>query len=247
MDETDVDSLNPFEYQNLLYSQLLGEDVSLYISLEYEISDISEGGQTYTLYLPEGNYAVYGNLPWQLLSSMKAVLYVNDSYETAYARWLSPSVFYIPTDAGDSTASVVMEYEANMIADEQFYALNLDTLAEVTEKISQREADISLIENGYARFEVTAESGESLYISIPYNEGWIITLNGEEAEPELFADCMISIPLEDGVNVIEMKYQVHGLRAGVGISAAMIVLLGILVFVDKRRRQTQDIKINQEN
>ncbi|MCD8131022.1 MAG: YfhO family protein [Lachnospiraceae bacterium] len=239
-DETELASLNPFEYQNLLYSQLSGEEVSLYIPLDYEISDVSEGSQTYTLYLPEGNYAVYGNLPWE--SYMDAQLYVNDSYETAYSRWLSASVFYIPTESGDSTASVMIKYEENQILDEQFYALDLDALAQVTESLSLRAADTSLIENGYACFQVSAESGERLYISVPYNAGWTVTVNGKEVEPELFADCMISVLLESGENTVEMKYEVPGLKVGAAITLAVIILLGAVVIVDKRQKKN---KINQ--
>ncbi|MCD7806068.1 MAG: YfhO family protein [Lachnospiraceae bacterium] len=250
LEEADGDALNPFAYQNLLYSQLLGEEISLYIPLEYEISEVSDSGQTYTLYLPEGNYAVYGNLPW--LSFMDAVLYVNDTYETAYARWLSPSVFYIPTDNGDQTATVVIKYEENRITEEQFYALDLDALSYAAGKLSSGAADDSLIENGYAKFQVWAESGENLYLSIPYNVGWTITVNGEEVEPELFADCMMTIPLDEGFNTVEMKYRVPGLTAGTGISLAVLVLLVLAMTVERKKkgkpdRKHREIKINQEN
>ncbi|MCD8325941.1 MAG: YfhO family protein [Lachnospiraceae bacterium] len=160
---------------------------------------------------------------------------VNDSYKTAYASWLSPSVFYIPTDSGDSTATVAVKYEENLFTDEQFYALDLDALALATEALSLRAADTSLVENGYAKFQVSAEDGESLYISIPYHQGWTITVNGEKVEPELFANCMMSVPLESGVNTIEMKYQVPGLKAGAGISLAALVLLAAAMALDKRQ------------
>ncbi|MCD7751355.1 MAG: YfhO family protein [Lachnospiraceae bacterium] len=232
--ETDVDSRNPFAYQNLLYSQLLGEEISLYVPVDYEITDVSAASQTYTLYLPDGNYAVYGNLPWE--SYMDAVLSVNDVYETAYSRWLSASVFYIPTESKDTTATVRISYEENLIEEEQFYALDLDALAYAAEKLSLQAADTSVIENGYAYFQVTAQSGDKLYISIPYSEGWTVTVNKTVVEPELFADCMILVSLESGINTVEMKYEVPGLQAGFAISLASVALLGFVIVTERKRK-----------
>ena len=90
---------DPFVYQNYLYSILCGHPVSLYRPLSYTCSSKgdSDSGtdQVYTLSVPEGNYALYGNIPWD--SPMEnASLNVNDSYISRYSWWLSPSAFYIP-------------------------------------------------------------------------------------------------------------------------------------------------------
>ncbi|MCD7918958.1 MAG: YfhO family protein [Clostridiales bacterium] len=234
-------SLNPFEYQNLLYSQLIGEETELYTAVACESSD--DGSVlTYTLELPEGNYAVYGNLVWS--TYLSATLTVNDSYESGYAMKVSPSVFYIPTESGDTTATVVLNYENwentrnydSAVKSEQFYVLDLDKLAEVSEVLTARAADTISIQNGTAYFEVTANEGENLLVSIPCDSGWTITLNGEEAEAELFADCLYSIPLQEGVNTIEMHYHVPYLTVGVALTGAAVIIL-ILTYVLRRKRK----------
>lgn len=223
---------NPFVYQNEIYSKLLGENVEVYVPLQYE-----KVGQVYNISIPEGDYAIYGNLPWQ--SSANAKVNVNGHYETTYAYWLSPTVFYIPTNEGEETAVVTVQAAdiSGFVSEaEQFYALNLDVLAEVSSKISARSVDSLEIENGYAHVVVDAKSGEKLFVSIPYDRGWKVSLNGKEITPELFADCMYTIPLEDGVNEIEMIYQVPFLTAGIVVSAVGLVVLVIIMIFEKKNK-----------
>lgn len=223
---------NPFVYQNELYSKLLGETVELYVPLQYV-----QSGQTYTLSIPEGNYAIYGNLPWQ--SYANARVNANGYYETTYAYWLSPMVFYIPTNVGDQTAVVTVsaaDASGFVSGAEQFYALNLDKLAEVSEKISAHKVDSLELENGYAHVVTNAKAGEKLFISIPYDRGWKVTLNGEKVMPELFGDCMYTVALVDGVNEIEMSYSVPLLGAGIVVSIIGVIALGVIMMLERKNK-----------
>ena len=234
--EAELEGVNPFEYQNALYSQLAGEKAEIYSAIEYESIGNNEG-YVYQLDIPEGNYAIYGNLCWG--NETNAVLDVNGAYETAYAQWLSPSVFYVPVKENEHQATVTLtsaEYLA--VQDVQFYALDLDRLAEVTEKIKSREAKTLTIENGYLKCEIEAFEGESAYLSVPFDEGWTILLNGKEVEPDLFGDCMISIPLEAGENTIEMTYRAAGVTTGIIMTCISIPLM-VLVEVWNRRKSSK--------
>ncbi|MGN0335732.1 MAG: YfhO family protein [Lachnospiraceae bacterium] len=230
---------NPFEYQNSLYSQLIGEEILLYVPLDYRITqkgNTSAGTSLiYSVDIPDGNYAVYGNLPWN--SQLNATLNLNHSFETAYSCWLSPSVFYIPTDSRDTEAVLELRSETSYdvkYGEEQFYALNLDELAKAAALLSDRAADHISLKNGYAKISVNASENQRLFVSIPYDKGWKITLNGKETEPELFGECMYSIDLHDGTNTIEMVYHTPYLMEGTFVSLAGILLLVIIQLPEKR-------------
>jgi len=232
---------NPFVFQNELYSKLLGENVELYIPLAYE----NINGTAYTVTVPEGNYAVYGNLPWNSYANAK--LNVNGYYETTYAYWLSPAVFYIPTNTGDTTATITVSalyYDAFEKNAEQFYALDLDKLAEVTKKLSLREASSIKLENGHVAIEIDASKGENLYLSIPYDTGWKVMLNGKEIETEMFGDCMYSIPLEEGKNIIEMTYSVKYATVGVVITIFAVAILAFVYYKEKKGKILCQTKSN---
>lgn len=220
----DADGSNPFAYQNALYSKLLGEQVEIYKKLDYEKSE-QDGAVIYTIDTPSGNYAVYGNLPWN--AEMDAKITINESVRFSYSRWLSQSVFYIPPSETDAKRTVKLRAETVDLRDEQFYALDLDLLGRVTKALSEGEAQGIAIENGTISGSVEAAEGQSLFLSVPYHSGWSISRNGETVEPELIGDCLISIPLHSGTNQIEMTYRVPMLWQGAVVSVLGAGILGI--------------------
>lgn len=238
------DTDNPFEYQNYLYSLLYGEKVSVYEPLRF--TRTSEGNskkhkhQTYSVDLKYGNYAFYGNIPWDARMD-KAMLSVGDKYETRYSWWLAPSVFYIPADRNEShtTVSIKSEKGYHIHPDaEQFYGLNLDTLSQVTRKIASSQPEELTIENGHVHAVCNAVSdNQRLYLSVPYDKGWRVYLNGKKASYDLIDNCMYSIPLEKGKNTIEMKYVCPMLHAGIAVSVFGILLTITVTLLENKKRR----------
>lgn len=218
---------NPFLYVNSLYSQLLGEETSLYVPIDFSVKE-QENARVYELAIPQGNYAVYGNIQWQ--TEMYATIRTGD-YRTGYSCWLSPSVFYVPTQEGQQSVSVELSAASYAIEDEQFYALDLDLLEKAASRLQAGSVmDSAQIENGRVRVEVQADAGQRLMLSVPHDRGWKILRNGKPVEPELFAGCMYTIVLEEGSNVIELKYRTRYLAlgaccTGLGLCAAVLLWL----------------------
>lgn len=229
---------DPFQYQNQLYSQLMGETVELYRPLEYTVEEVSQGERQYILQLPQGDIAVYGNLPWTRQQTTR--LDLNGAQSTEYACWRSPSVVYIPTQKGDTQATVTATSD-NLThlspTSAQFYALDLTELERVTQALRQGAVEDCEIHNGTVRVEARAQKdGELLYLSIPYDKGWTVLRNGQPVEPQLLGDCMYVIPLEDGENTIEMNYQVPGLRAGMVLTVVGVAMLVGYGLINRRKK-----------
>ena len=226
-----LDETNSFVYQNSIYSQLSGEDADLYIPLEYEVQQMGdvENGKSliYKIQIPNGKYVLYGNMPWN--SEIEAGVNVNDKYSMAYSRWLSPSVFYIPVEQSQTEAIISVDSKVSYDMDTskaQFYALNLDRLAEITEQLRSREASNYEIKNGAVKVNVdSAGDNQCLFLSVPYDKGWSIKRNGEKISTNLVGDCLYSIPLVNGDNEIIMEYHVPYLKLGIVISIIGIFLM----------------------
>ena len=127
--------------------------------------------------------------------------------------------------------------------DAQFYYLDLDALKKASRKMKKTEPESLSIENGHIEAEVKAREGESLLLTIPADDGWKITVNGNRAEAGLFADTLMSIPLEEGDNRVELTYEVPGLKVGAVITLAGILLLIFSMVVDgilKRRSREKE-------
>lgn len=233
---------NPFEYQNYLYSVLCGHNVTLYTPLEYALVQQGDSAAdkplVYSVSLPKGNYAFYGNIPWNTPME-SATLHVNKHYNTRYSWWLAPSVFHISSSGKKNTASLSISSPNNYdvaYGCEQFYALNLDALRSVTEELSKQEAEKLTFTNGYVQAVCQGKSGENMYLSVPSDRGWKVTLNGSVIQPDLVGDCMYSIPLTEGENTVVLKYSCPGLDQGIVISLIGAIITVVIFLYERKKR-----------
>lgn len=232
--ELPEDLLNPFEYQNALYSSLLGREIKLFLSLAVQ-KTAEDQSRRYQLALPEGNYAVYGNVQ-AFNSSGIPILDLNGKQEIEYSCWLAPLVFYIPTERDDQEAYVTLTGDVAVDEkNEQFYVLDLDLLGEVTQELRDRSGMVDAdIRNGHIFIRAAGDSGDRektssrLLLTVPYDSGWSVVCNGEAVEPELWANMFYSFPLASDETVIEMTYHVPFLKEGLLLSAAGLLILCIL-------------------
>lgn len=215
--------------------------MKLYVPLEYSAIEKFEGEKyikNYRIKIPKGNYVIYGNLVSSENNDV-ATLKINNFYSTDYFCWLAPSVFYIPTLEQEDKVDVELTSKTKCnVQQEQFYALQLDILKEISDKISEKEANIVNMENGNIHLNVQYNENdtkqEKLLITIPYDSGWKIMVNNKEVKPEIFADCLMLIPLERGNNDIEMEYTLPYLKISIVITMIGIILFIIIMMCEKK-------------
>lgn len=236
---TGMNSINPFEYQNRIIKKLSNTNIDIYKTINSKV-DRNDNEIIYTLEIPHGNYAIYANIPWQV--PIPSTINLNDVYETGYAMWLSPSALYIPTKINDTTATVTIKTSNPEIFEsgkEQFYVLDLDKLQQISSSLEKESPETSIIENGYAYFELTANDGDYLFTSIPTDKNWLIKLNDQEINPELFADTFYTILLTQGSNKIEMIYRLKSTIPGIAISFMGIVVTLTIGFREALRNKNK--------
>ena len=95
-------------------------------------------------------------------------------------------------------------------------------LSHATEKVQQRAATVQK-QNGNS-IKCTA-TGKYLLSTIMYDESWHIRVNGKKVQQEKFMDYFISVPLEDGDNIIEMIYIPQGFTAGCMLMGCGIIII----------------------
>ncbi len=96
---------------------------------------------------------------------------------------------------------------------------------------------------------VTATEDGALFLSIPYDEGWTVTVDGEEVEAAAFADTFLSLDLTAGTHTISLHYHVVGLTTGAVISLvslAILVFLAVLLLLSRRNRRLRQQRRKQE-
>ena len=83
---------------------------------------------------------------------------------------------------------------------------------------------------------INVEEDGKVFLSIPYNSGWKLYVNGEEREYEKGNIAFTTLNLEKGTYDIEMKYVSNGFVVGASISICSILILSVLLILDKNKR-----------
>ena len=231
----------PAEYLNDICRHLSGVEKDIFIKVMPESESADQNTYHYSFTIDNDRaYILYANFVTNTDTGAK--LYINGEEYTSYSMEMAPSMVRIKTINGKAEAELVFneDQSGTAVTDAQFYLLDLETLEEATNAIKAKAASKSSISNGHCVFEIdNAKQGESLFTSIPYNAGWTVTRNGQKTDFDLTGDTFITVPLENGSNVIEMTYQVPHKTAGILATAAGLVMLAGIAFIENRKRKSQ--------
>lgn len=87
---------------------------------------------------------------------------------------------------------------------------------------------------------ITADKDGYLVLSVPYETGWQVYVDGRETGYEQFADTMLAIPLQAGSHTVEMRYSICG--AGTGLCVSMVSLLLFMVLYGRKKKEKGTIE-----
>lgn len=88
--------------------------------------------------------------------------------------------------------------------------------------------------NEYISGHITTDDG-ILVISLPYNEGWEIYIDGKRQSTQNIAGYMLAASIEKGEHFIELKHRTKGLSVGIVISVlGLVAALAFAVIADNK-------------
>ncbi|MBO5336548.1 MAG: YfhO family protein [Lachnospiraceae bacterium] len=224
------DSSNGIRIQNLLMKDLglagnLLEKVSAKASGDDVKFTAKENG-IYYAYLTAGGTskveAIGGMLEEQSFNDLKheSILYLGQLYE-------GESITLKNGDKEDVTQKISAD----------IYQLNEEILQQALAKLSaQHLTEVNYSSTAVSGKLALTEAGR-LILSIPYETGWKVLVNGEEVEPQLFGGTLMAFDLEPGEYMLEMHYVPTGKWAGVAVSVVSVMLFGGLMLIEKKRRR----------
>lgn len=85
-------------------------------------------------------------------------------------------------------------------------------------------------------------SASVLTTSIPYSSGWHLTVDGKSTATQTVNKGFVGAKIPAGSHKIRLQYKTPGLKLGVWVSAAGIVLLVLCIFGQSRYWQKDDLK-----
>lgn len=238
---------NPFEKQNDLYSKILSHKVELYTEIDATKTAGSQDAKQWSVTVPAGSIGYLYINKDAIAGSYWPVALTIDQRTIENEAWRFDNNIRQIADASDApnqhTVSIgVAEGYTDMPQDNEpvFYALNLDVFKQIMNELKTSEFIPTVFEDGRIEGEYTAKDDGNLLLSVPYDEGWNVTVNGTAAELAPAADKGLScLSVQKGANRIVMTYKTPGALAGLAVSlatAAALVAAGLYARYKKSRR-----------
>jgi len=103
------------------------------------------------------------------------------------------------------------------------YRMNVDTLQEAIGILSQTHLQNVVYDSTHISGDVRMKNAGKMILSVPYEHGWTVMVDGTEVEPGLFGECFMTISLEEGLHEISLEYEPYGSKAGIAISVVSLI------------------------
>lgn len=150
------------------------------------------------------------------------------------------SVLYVGYLEAGQTVTFENDDESDETPEFKLSAWRMDeeVLTQVLELLGERHLEEVSCDSTHVSGKLELEEAGRLILSIPYEKGWTILVNGEVQEPVLVGECLMALDLEPGDYEIELEYVPYGLKQGILLSAVS-VLIFVAIMVLRRRKKPE--------
>lgn len=115
----------------------------------------------------------------------------------------------------------------------QAYTINEHAFIEAVEKLSKNAFTPDTITDTFIEGNINVENDGNLLLSLPYDNGWKITVDGELVKQESLAEALTLLPITKGEHHIVMKYCPEGFKLGMAITIICGIILCALYYFAK--------------
>lgn len=123
--------------------------------------------------------------------------------------------------------------------DARVYGVNEDAVIQVVNELNKQQLEVTSYTDTSIDGTITVTEDGLFLLSIPYDPGWTLYVDGVETELSAFKDALLSTSLSAGTHQISLRYYPEGLTTGAMITAAAIIILLILFFISKSKKQNK--------
>lgn len=205
-------------------------DISSYLPWSFEVKDenlmdflnVKYAIVTDENQLPNNNYSYVGEFNW-------LKVYENNNYYNL-ARNYNNIITYEQLDKIQDS-SLINEFI--ICFEEDYDTLNEYVLSDIT--VGAKEVNYN---SNQMNFRFYSNNPSLLTITLPYDDGWKILVNGNVVEKYRVNGGVTGIPVEKGENYIEMYFVPKGLKLGFVGSVVGVIAFVILVLMQKKNKIT---------
>lgn len=212
----DIRSGTPMEVQNQFINLTTGYEPIIKLDRTVDLVD----GEACTLKLPAGSQ-VYA----QLMTSVEKLEVSTPEYQKTYNNY-NNQMYNLGCMEEDQLANITATFKEGQTGPVQLriYICHQDEYEKVYEALAKEQMEITSFKDDHIEGTITAANPRTLMFSIPYDDGWKITVDGKEAEQYRIGEALMGIDLEAGTHQIVLAYTPPGLWIG---SLLTIISMGL--------------------
>lgn len=170
----------------------------------------------------------------------------SDQVEYIAVKRSDGTEFQLPTDVGgiismgylekNDTLKITVEYKKKYAEDIEayIYGLNEDVWKAAYAKLSDETLQITDYNSTHLEGTIAAQEDGVCIISVPYEKGWALKVDGRKKGIQLLQDCMIAVPLSAGEHHIELKFVPNGMIPGIVLTVCGLMILGGMCLIRRR-------------
>lgn len=223
---------NAFEFQNNLIKSMSGLNKDVLMPFEYEenedfyLVDISNNNDIY-MYI---KYPIPENEEFfSEISINDEIIYDIDTFKTG--------IFKVKNNFDTDKIKVsvynnelkYINYDKNIY----FYYFDYNIFKEHIDILNKNTLNINKIKNNYLSGNIKVNKKSYLFLSIPYEEGFNIYVDGKLVKYEKLYDTFIGIKLKKGNHKITIKFISPGINKGIVLSVIGVALT--VIYFKKRK------------
>ena len=224
-----IDTTNPFAYQNSFFKTLFGYDI--YIKYEYDQVENK-------YYVNNKHQNIYFYATTCLNKNLKNELSIylnNDVIIQDYCKNFEIKKFNTK-NYENSTIKLSEENNYNKV---YFYYVDENKYNDMINYIQNNQIKNVLVKKNTLKFDINSSGNNTLLLTIPYEKGWTILVDGKRADAKKIFDTFIGIDLSNGYHKIRMIYYPRYLKLGILLSTIDFVLL--LIYCKKMSIKSNNI------
>lgn len=234
----DISQSDHLEVQNQFVELATGHYPIYFLNQNIDMED----GETYTIVLPAGKQVYL-----DVTEAVEEIEVTTPEYSKTYDKY-NDHLYDLGCFEEDTVATVTATFKENQggIIRANAYVCDQDTYDEVHEILAARQMQTTEVRDGRVRGTVQAGSGGTLLLSIPYDRGWKVKVDGQQTETYPVGQALMGIDLESGEHEISMDYTPPGLWSGSLLTFLCIALYLMTGFLEGMNRANAEAATTEE-
>ena len=124
--------------------------------------------------------------------------------------------------------------KAEQLKDIYLYYFNEKAFKKAIDKLKEHQLEKTYMQGNTVKGKISIEKDGTLLVSVPYDKGWNVYVDGKRVKQKNIAGGLTGIDLNEGTHSIYMKFYCPGIKSGFVIS--IITLTGICVYIVKTKK-----------